>query len=294
VRPPYPVAIPPLLPQFLNKRRSKLTYLLTKSEELGIDRPALIWVANLSYRGERGAAANPGDLDSAYSTIRKRWLPMAAAARGAGLVEERGGRWHLTAKGEAVAKGLHDAARAYYETLRPIAENDLAELARLLDRAFQAASRAKEPAQRMHTPFAFAYRGEEPRQGSFAQLDAAIYGLWQVRDDCHMAAWTSAGLSGPELEVLTRAWRNEAVDEPSLVELLPHQTADDVHGSLERFRGDGLVERDAIRVTEKGARVRQGIEDETDRLFFAPWPDEVGAKAEWISRTLPRVNAALA
>jgi hypothetical protein len=293
VRPPYPVAIPPLLPQFLNKRRSKLTYPLTKAEELGIDRAALVWTANLSYRGERGGAAEPGDLDSAYSTVRERWLPMAAAARGAGLVEERGGRWHVTAKGKALAKGLHEAARAHYETLSPIADRDLAELARLLDSAFQAAARAKEPARRMHTPFAFAYRADEPRPGSFAQLDAAVYGLWQVRDDCHMAAWTDARMSGPELEILTRAWRSEAADEAALVELLPHQTADDVHASLDRLRRDGLVEAAAIRTTEKGARLRQHIEDETDRLFFEPWPDAVGAKGDWIAATLAEVNAAL-
>ena len=119
------MAIPPLLPQFLNKRRSKLTYALTKAEELGIDRPALVWVVNLSYRGERGGAAEPGDLDSAYATIRERWLPMAAVARGAGLVEERGGRWRVTAKGKAVAKNrfwvpdsLEDYRVAYHAYLQ--------------------------------------------------------------------------------------------------------------------------------------------------------------------------------
>jgi hypothetical protein len=293
VRPPYPVAIPPLLPQFLNKRRSKLAYPLSKAEELGIDRPALIWMVNLSYRGPRGGAAEPGDLDSAYSTIRERWLPMAAAARGAGLVEERGGRWHVTAKGSAVARGLHDAARAHYATLAPIAEKDLGELARLLDAAFAAAARAKEPARRMHTPFAFAYRADEPRPGSFAQLDAAIYGLWQVRDDCHMQAWTDAGIDGPDLEVLSRAWRGEAADEAALADLLPHQTAEDIHASLEQLRHDGLVEYGAVRTTGKGSQVRQRIEDETDRLFFDPWPDAVGAKGDWIARTLAEVNSAL-
>src|SRR5919108_3717655 len=149
-----------------------------------------MWAVNLSYRGDRGAAAEPGDLDSAYSTIRERWLPMAAAARGAGLVEEHGGRWRVTAKGRALATGLHEAARAHYATLAPIPEQELAELARLLDAAFAAAARAKEPARRMHTHFAFAYRADEPRPGSFAQLDAAVYGPWQGPDDCPMEGGT--------------------------------------------------------------------------------------------------------
>src|SRR5207244_6466809 len=78
MRPPDPVEIPPLLPLFLNKRRAKMTFPLQKTEELGLDRPTFIWAINLSYRGDRGASAEPGDLTSVYGTIPGRWLPMAA------------------------------------------------------------------------------------------------------------------------------------------------------------------------------------------------------------------------
>src|SRR2546429_2084945 len=100
MRPPYPVEIPPLLPLFLNKRRAKMTFPLQKTEELGLDRPTFIWAINLSYRGDRGASAEPGDLASVYGTIPGRWLPMAAAARGAGLADERNGRWFLTERAQ--------------------------------------------------------------------------------------------------------------------------------------------------------------------------------------------------
>jgi len=231
---------------------------LQKTEELGIDRPTFIWALNLSYRGDRGATAEPGDLTSVYGTVPGRWLPMAAAARGAGLAEERDGRW------------------------------------RLLDRAFFAGAKATEPARRQHTPFALSYRADDPPAGSFAQLDAAIYGLWQVRDDCHMAAWRASSLSGPEVEVLTRAWREEAADEAALADLLPHQRPEDVTAAIARLRKDGLVERDRLSVTSAGASARQAIEDETDRLFFTPWPDEVGARSAWIAEKLIEINTALA
>jgi hypothetical protein len=287
------VAIPPLLPEFLNRRRAKLAYPLERAEALGIDRPSVLWTINLSYRGDRGAAAEPGDLDSVYATIPKRWLPMAAAARGAGLVEERDGRWHLTPKGAELARGMQAATRAHYATLTPLPASELAELSRLLDEAFRSAARAGEPARRLHTPFAFAYRADEPPPGSFAQLDAAVYGLWQVRDDCHMAAWAAEGMTGPDVEVLTRLWRREAEDESSLEELLPHQKAEDVRASLARLRDRGLAERAALRATAEGSRLRQGIEDETDRMFFAPWPDAVGAQSAWIADKLAQVNATL-
>ena len=122
----------------------------------------------------------------------------------------------------------------------------------------------------------------------------AVYGLWQVRDDCHMAAWRAAGLTGPQIEVLTAIWRGKAADETALIDLMPHQRPEDVSAAVARFRRDGLVEPDALRTTERGARVRQQIEDETDRLFFTPWPAEVGARADWVAGTLARLNAALA
>ena len=293
MKPPYPTEIPPLLPLFLNKRRAKMTFPLQKTEELGLDRPTFIWTINLSYRGDRGASAEPGDLTSVYGTIPGRWLPMAAAARGAGLAEERDGRWYLTDRGRGLAAAMHEAARAHYATLTPIPRNELAELARLLDRAFLAAAKASEPAKRMHTPFALGYRGDDPPDGSFAQLDAAVYGLWQVRDDCHMAAWRASGRSGPEVEVLTRLWREEAADEAALVDLLTHQRPDDVTAAVARLRKDRLVEPNSLKATAEGASARQKIEDETDRLFFTPWPDDIGAKGSWIAEKLIEVNTAL-
>ena len=293
MKPPYPVEIPPLLPLFLNKRRAKMTFPLHKTEELGLDRATFIWTINLSYRGERGASAEPGDLTSVYGTIPGRWLPMAAAARGAGLAEERDGRWYLTEKGRGLAAAMHEAARAHYATLTPLPKDDLAELARLLDRAFLASAKADEPKKRQHTAFAFGYRGDEPPAGSFAQLDVAVYGLWQVRDDCHMAAWRASGRSGPEVEVLTRLWREEAADEAALSDLLTHQRPEDVEAAVARLRSEGLVETRALKATAAGATVRQKIEDETDRLFFTPWPDDVGARSAWIAERLIQVNTAL-
>jgi hypothetical protein len=293
VKPPFPTEIPPLLQEFLNKRRSKMTFPLKKIEELGLDRPSFMWAINLSYRGPKGGAAEPGDLMSAYATIRDRFLPQAAAVRGAGLAEERGGRWLLTEKGRGLAQAMHEAARAHYATLAVLPKEELSELAQLLDRAFLAAAKSPQPRERKHTPFAFGYRGDEPPEGSFAQLDAAVYGLWQVRDDCHFAAWRAAGLGGPEVEVLTRIWRQEAADETALVELLPHQRPADVGATVARLRKELLVQADTLRTTARGGQVRQRIEDETDRLFFEPWPEEVGAKSGWVADRLARVNAAL-
>src|SRR5947199_8567504 len=92
---------------------------LQKTEELGIDRPTFIWALNLSYRGDRGATAEPGDLTSVYGTVPGRWLPMAAAARRARRAEERAGRWYLAEKGRGLAAAMHAAARPHYPPPTP-------------------------------------------------------------------------------------------------------------------------------------------------------------------------------
>jgi hypothetical protein len=289
VRPPYPVDIVPLLPEFLERRRAKMTFHLRAMEALGLDRPAYFFVINRSYDPPDGVSAER--LDSPYASIPGRWRGMAAAARGAGLVEEAGAGWRLTAKGRDVARQAHDAARAHFATLDVLAADELGKLARLLDAAFQAVARSPEP-PRDHTPRAFVYRDGEPEPGSFAQLDAAVYGLWQVRDDCHMAAWRAAGIGGPDLEVLTLVWRGET-NADSLAERLQGHAADDIRGSLERLRRAGRIEQGTLGVTAQGTRFRQDIEDETDRHFFAPWPDDVGAQGKWVRQKLSQVNAAL-
>jgi hypothetical protein len=66
-----------------------------------------------------------------------------------------------------------------------------------------------------------------------------------------------------------------------------------VTAAVAALRKDGLVEPGALKATARGTTARQKIEDETDRLFFTPWPDDVGAKGSWIAEKLIEVNTAL-
>ena len=107
-----------------------------------------------------------------------------------------------------------------------------------------------------------------------------------------MAAWRQAGLDGPTLDAITRVWRGEASSEGDLAAKLTSQRPSDVAAELARLRRDGLVAPgDPPRTTEKGAKARQAIEDETDRLFFSGWPDDIAASAGWIREKLAAVNA---
>lgn len=293
MREPYPVALVPLLPQFLGRRRSKADFPLRAMEKLGLDRPSYFFAMDIATQDPRGA--RPQDIgNSAYRTTDDALRTTAAAGEAAGLFTWADGRWSLTAKGTSAVGELRRAIDAHYASLVPIAMDELDRLAGLLDAAYQAAATSKRPATREHTPRGARYRWQEP-SSAMARLDAAIYGLWQVRDDCHVQAWRDAGLTGPVLDVLTRVWKREAATEDELAAKITTQRPEDVRTALEQLRAEGLLTAGpALELTPTGTATRERIEAETDRYFFEPWPDAVGTQAEWVTERLAAVNAALA
>jgi len=293
MREPYPVALVPLFPQFLQRRRAKADFPLRAMERLGLDRPSYFFAMDIATQDPRGA--RPQDIgNSAYRTTDDALRMTAAAGESAGLVTWAEGRWSLTANGTKAVGELRSAIDAHYASLEPIAKDELERLAALLDAAYHAAAAAKEPATREHTPRAARYRWQEP-SSAMARLDAAIYGLWQVRDDSHVQAWRDAGLTGPALDVLTRVWHREAATADELSAKVATQRPEDVRAAVQQLRSAGLLAAGpALALTAKGVAVRERIEAETDRYFFAPWPDAVGAQTEWATERLAAVNAALA
>lgn len=288
MRPPYPRELVPLFSEFLTKRRVKFTFPLRLMEELRLDRPALFFVLG-------GVAPQGGgrldEMWNPYATQWDQYRAAAAAARDAGLVGEKGGRWDLTAAGRDVMRRLRGEADAYLGSLQsPLPPEDLIRLAALLARAFDATAAALDRRWHSHIPRAARMAGDGSRP--MVALENAVYAQWMARDDSHMAAWRQAGLDGPTLDTLTRIWRGEATTEDDLASKLTSQRPADVGAQLARLRRDGLVEPEgALRTTDKGAKVRQGIEDETDRLFFGAWPDDVATSSGWIREGLAAVNA---
>jgi hypothetical protein len=289
MRPPYPVELVPLLPEFLTKRRTKFTLPLRLMEELRIDRPALFFaIGGVAPQG----GGRLSEMWNPYATQWDQHQAASAAARDAGLVDQKEGRWDLTPKGLELMKRLRREADSYLATLpSPLPTEDLAQLATLLGRAFDATAASLERRWHSHIPRATRMAGDATRHPMVA-LENAVFGLSQARDDCHMAAWREAGLDGPTLDTLTRAWRGEATSDEDLAAKLTSQRPTDVAGQLARLRHEGIVAADGPpRTTDKGTKLRQTIEDETDRLFFSAWPDDVGFAAPWIREKLALVNA---
>ena len=288
MRPPYPLELVPLFLEFLNKRRTKFTFPLRLMEDLGIDRPSLFFaIGGVAPQG----GGRLSEMWNPYATQWDQYQAASAAARDAGLVDEKDARWDLTPAGRDLTLRVRREADAYLASLpSPLAANDLARLASMLERAFEGTAASLDRRWHAHIPRArrMAGNGAHP----MVALENAVYGLWQARDDCHVAAWRQAGLDGPTLDALTRVWRGEATSEVELAAKLTTQRPADVATELARLRRDGFVAPDgALRTTDKGAQARQAIEDETDRLFYSGWPDDVASSSGWIQEKLAVVNA---
>lgn len=289
IEPPYPVQFVPLIPEFLGRRRLGFKYPLRVMEELAIDRPTFAFVVSgVALQPDDGARME--DLFSPYVTTFEQWGAAAASARGAGLAEEVGGRWRITPKGRELFGRVRREADAYLATLEPIPASDIVHLAAQLARALVAIEASGITFDHMPRNARLRGDGKIP----MVALENTLLGLWHARDDSHMSSWRDAGFDGPPLDVLTRIWRGEVSTEGELAQKLAGQRADDVRANLARLRREGLVDPGAVKLTERGASARQWIEDETDRRFFGPWPEDVGAQADWLQDRLRAINAALA
>ena len=291
MRPPYPVEIVPLLPKFLTGKRLPPDWIPRAAQELGIDRPAILMALLIERAGDAGLPERSAY--SVYSTKLDASAPALAAAQGAGLIAKRGDRWEATVAGRDLAARLRRASDEHLGGIARERASDLGRLADLLERAFQASVQAPEPAVKGRLPLGLGFRRAHRPSNPLAAVDQAVYGLWMFRDDCHIAAWRGRDFDGPTLDVLTRLWKERPATRDELVPMLVQQRPEDVDAALERLRRDGRVEPGSLRLTERGRADRDAVEAETDRLFFAPWPDEVGSEGAWIRDRLEEAVAAI-
>ena len=179
MRPPYPLELVPLFLEFLNKRRTKFTFPLRLMEDLGIDRPSLFFaIGGVAPQG----GGRLSEMWNPYATQWDQYQAASAAARDAGLVDEKDARWDLTPAGRDLTLRVRREADAYLASLpSPLAANDLARLASLLERAFEGTAASLDRRWHAHIPRArrMAGNGAHP----MVALENAVYGLWQARDD---------------------------------------------------------------------------------------------------------------
>jgi hypothetical protein len=288
--------IPPLLPQFLRKRRVGLPAVDETYRRLGVERPALfmmIWLREVqgSYGGE---PVTPAQLRVraryVYSTI-DTYTPLLTALKEKGfLLEDPDGGLALSPAAWEAVDRLHDAGRAYVARHRPLPDDTLQMLAHQLERAVAAllADPVLSPRPGSHLAGARSLAVFGDGAPAMVRTEQAIFDLWMARDDSHLRAWREAGLEGPPMQVLTLLWQGEASTATELQNILASdQTPADMESSLAFLLDKDYITRseDVLELTPAGVLVREDIERETDRVYFASWP-HTQPQAEWLRDTL--------
>ena len=125
--------------------------------------------------------------------------------------------------------------------------------------------------------------------------------LWRASDmirerrgGSHLNAWTAAGLSSVEIQLLTERWRTTSNPGSTTADQMGY-SGEEIGAALDRFRARGLIAADDS-LTDEGREFREGIERATDvqeadlvealgegvdELFelMAPWARAVVASA---------------
>ena len=170
------------------------------------------------------------------------------------------------------AQVLAARARAVDATLRrllgeeALASAEMAEAARLALRAAEACSRGARPLYAAHADLPV------PQEPHLAYWHAATL-LREHRGDGHLAVLMSAGLDGLEAMVTHTATGKGMT--PKWVSSTRGWSREDWDAANDRLRGRGLLDA-AGDLTERGAALREEIEQETDRLDRAPY-EHLGA-----------------
>lgn len=225
-----------------------------------------------------------------------------AGAAAAGFLEAGPGGYRLTDAGRALTGAVLDAILE--GSARPASPGSerLERLAALLARPIDAAAAADAhdaPALRVSRRF-----DPGPDAPVLARIRRRLVDLLSFRDDAHVAAWRPLGEPGHVWEAFSHALGEhvfgERADTPeALAEKLGGfrgYDADAYRAALRATARRGWLEETAdgaFRATDEGRRVRESVEEETDRLYFAPW-NLTDAEAAELRGLLEELAAALA
>jgi hypothetical protein len=203
-----------------------------------------------------------------------------------GLLNKSNDEYRLTPVGHALLRHGESTAHDYIADRICLPSDDLARLAAILHDISERQRLAPEPANKAQQDRVPRLRRYDQRQTPPVQLEFALYALQRARDDAHMSAWRKAQFQGPPFDLLSRVWHGDASTMTELVERCRHRiSSEDVARFVDELHRDGYLTLDfpLLTTTQRGRNVRDEIERETDRVYFAPWPE---IDIEWVCAQL--------
>jgi hypothetical protein len=283
-----------LFPRFLNCRPFGWKGFQHFVQVSGLERQAIFLLRALVQEIAAGEMLSRQEMESRlfnpYSTLHPIFDSLPSLLEKGYLVHS-GGSDLVTVDGRAFIEKIAQAAQDYTATLTPIPFPELTRLTALLEVIAQRMWQAGEPTVKAHQ--ARCHRLPMITTSSpMVHLEAAVFALWMARDDAHIAAWRAEGLSGPHLDLVSQLWMGKAQTVPELTNVLQQtQRPEEILQGVTALSEAGyvLVEGERITLTESGQQVRTHIEEETDRIYFAPWPPLTLEDLDWLYSSLKLV-----
>lgn len=279
------------LPLFLQIRRRKWTGLPTFLAESHLDRPAFFLLRALTDETVSGQSLTlqqmQENLFNPYAT-RFTVFDQRPVLIEQGYLQQQDEGYSVTDTGSTLINQCEIAARAYIGSLELPPSIDQASLAATFVKRVHDAWQAPEPSIKAHQART---QRRLPIAGTPAlvQIEWAVLGLWEARDDAHIAAWRAYQFSGPVFDILSRIWSKEASTLPNLLTTLEaSQQPADIQQGIRELTASGyiLLDDDQLKLTPQGQKTRDDIEEETDRIFFAPWNQITDNEVIWLSEQL--------
>ncbi len=189
------------------------------------------------------------------------------------LEQVKDGRFRLSAEGRTAVQEFIDAARTAMTSTSDVSRVDLLVLARYLERLISHCLETPPPPDTWS--ITLSSKLLPPMEPAMPYIEQAISCLTAYRDDAHLAAWCSSGLSASALESLTLIWRGQVSNFRSLLSKLDFRGhPDSVYlDALSELRDNGYISgsRSRIKITNKGQEFRDQVESNTEAYFFKPW-----------------------
>jgi hypothetical protein len=281
------------MPQFLRKRRAGLPAAREIMSELGLD-PATFFTMVQLHLIQGSHNGTPLSLHQVrswsryiYSTVDSLTAPLALLTEKGLVLEHDNGTLSLSTRAVEVVARIHAAGREHVARHQPLPPDELDLLVFTLEKSVNALMADPVLSPRPGSQLAGSRAvgsSIDSDAPAMVRIEQAIYDLWMARDDAHIKAWRDAEMEGPPMQVLTVIWSGEAGTNSGLAKLLHEdQTPDDLEGSLVYLTERELITRhgDDVQLTPQGVIVRDDIERETDRIYFASWPHTL-AEARWL------------
>lgn len=210
---------------------------------------------------------------SPYTAIESYHDRLKNASNAGLLIEVDEGKYQLSESGRASLEKLIAIGRLAMAEVDPLPQPNSNLLAELLDRIIQSSLNSPTPPDKWSIKLSCKLLPLP--QPPMPYIEQEFTALAAYRDDAHLAAWQTSGLSATALETLTLFWNGEVDSLESLCKRLENRghTCHVYQDSLEALRGHGYLQGPdhAPWLTGAGRVFRNQVEDDTNRYFFASW-----------------------